>query len=554
MVKTAPPDGDEGREHVYERLQNLLSFLPEKIQTLPPTKLFVFLGLIGAGLAIALVSLLWFSRGEPDQQVLYTQLTTEDTAAIVARLQEKGVPYTLQSDGTTIMVPTASVYELRLSLASEGLPRSGGVGFEIFDHQNFGMTEFMQKLNYKRALQGELSRTIRQLAAVEEARVHLVLPEKSLFLDQQEKTTASVVLKLAPGRRLNEEQIRGIAYLVARSVEGLHPADVIIVDNNGQMLNSEEENASFSSLTEAQLEYRKRIEQSLERRVEGLLERAVGKGKVAVRVSVTPDFQHIERTEERYDADNPAVRSEQRSKEQGTGPGFWAIGVPGVQSNLNQDPQNQQSASTTSSRQQETINYELSKVVNKIVAPSGSIKQLSVAVLIDGSFQTDEKGERQYVPRSAEEMAKYTEIVKGAVGYNESRGDRVEIANVPFEIQPNLEEEGIATLERWGLIISISRYVAYIILGILFFFFVIRPLIRWITGADETILETQLPRTVGELEADMGGEGILPESKEALKEPVLSPREKVIELVKADPERAAALVRLWLKGGGEVIK
>ncbi|RMF89198.1 MAG: flagellar M-ring protein FliF, partial [Nitrospinota bacterium] len=271
---------------VRERLQALLDKLPERLRNLPPTRLFLLLGLAGVGLAIALVSLLWMSRGS-DQQVLYTRLTLEDAAAITARLKEMGVPYTLHNEGTTISVPASRVYELRLKLAAEGLPQGGGVGFELFDQRNFGMTEFVQKINYRRALQGELSRTISQLAAVETARVHLVIPEKSLFLEEQEKPTASVVLKLRPGHRLRPEQIRGIAHLVASSVEGLQPADVIIVDSSGQILNQKEEGENFLSLTEAQLEYQKRIEQSLERRVESLLERAVGKGKVAVRVSAT---------------------------------------------------------------------------------------------------------------------------------------------------------------------------------------------------------------------------------------------------------------------------
>jgi flagellar M-ring protein FliF len=391
-----------------------------------------------------------------------------------------------------------------------------------------------------------------QLVAVEEARVHLVLPEKSLFLEQQEKTTASVVLKLAPGRRLSAEQVRGITHLVARSVEGLQAADVIIVDNNGQMLNAEEKETSFLSLTDAQLAYRKQLEQKLERQVEGLLEHAVGKGKVVVRVSVTPDFQHVERTEERYDADNPAVRSEQRSKEQGTGSGFWAIGVPGVKSNLTEDPQNPTPEKTSSARQQETINYELSKMVSKVVVPSGAIKQLSVAVLLDGIYQTDANGTQKYVPRSAEEMAKYREIVKGAVGYDETRGDRVEVANVPFEIQDHLEEEMLEKEARWAFWVSVSRYLAYIILGFFFFLFVVRPLIQRITGTDAISIETQLPRTVGELEADMGTAGMLegaPESAAGESKP-LSVRERVIELVQEDPERAAALVKAWLRGVG----
>jgi flagellar M-ring protein FliF len=297
---------------MVERLKQLLDCLPASIRTLPPSKLFVILGLIGAVLAFAMVSMLWLS-GDVNQQVLYTQLTVEDAAAITSKLREMKVPYSIAGDGTTILVPSSTVYETRLRLASEGLPQGGGVGFELFDQRSFGMTEFVQKLNYRRALQGELARTIMQLAAVHTARVHIVLPEKSLFLDRQEKPTASVALKLIPGRRLSRDQVRGIAHLVASSVEGLDPDDVTIVDTSGQILSRQDENTSFLSQTEAQLTYQQTLEQNLEHRVQTLLERAVGKGKVLVRVTAALDFQHIERTEERFDSDNPAVRSEQRN-------------------------------------------------------------------------------------------------------------------------------------------------------------------------------------------------------------------------------------------------
>ncbi|RMF84594.1 MAG: hypothetical protein D6736_18980, partial [Nitrospinota bacterium] len=237
--------------------------------------------------------------------------------------------------------------------------------------------------------------------------------------------------------------------------------------------------------------------------------------------------------------------------EEGSGPGFWAIGVPGVQSNLNASAQDQPTEPVTSSRQEETINYELSKVVSRVVVPSGEIKHLSVAVLIDGSYQPGGKdGARKYVPRSAEEMEKYREIVKSAVGYNAQRGDRVEVANVPFEPQGDLGEL-VAKEARWAFWMSVSRYIAYIILAFFFFLFVVRPLIRRFTGEQEPLeLETQLPRTVSELEADLGAPDMLTEGieEEVTEHKPQTPRERVAEFVSAEPERAAELVRLWLKG------
>jgi flagellar M-ring protein FliF len=388
--------------------------------------------------------------------------------------------------------------------------------------------------------------------------VHLVLPEKSLFLEQQEKATASVVLKMAPGRQLHQDQIRGIAHLVASSIEGLQPKDITIVDTNGNILNREVDSSAFPSRSEAQLAYQQTLERDLERRVQSLLERAIGEGKVLVRVAAALDFQHIERTEERYDADNPAVRSEQRNKEEGSGPGLWAVGVPGVRSNVTEatpTPPNQPAEKTTSSRQSETINYELSKIVNKIVAPSGEVKHLSVAVLVDGAYEAGGKNaERKYMPRSAEELATYRDIVKSAVGYNEARGDRVEVANMPFESREHLDAQDAAREARWALWTQLGRYGTVVILGGLFLLFVLRPLIKWVTAGDMAAVPT-LPRTVQELEADIGVSGMLPEAGGAEKSPeaagrrtVQELRTQVAEFVKSEPERAVEIVRLWLRG------
>ena len=542
---------------MLERLKEIGESLLERLRALSPARLFVLLGLVGAGIALGVVSLLWMSR-EADQAVLYAHLTMDDAAAMASKLKELGVPYRLEGDGTTILVPASMVHDMRLRLATEGLPRGGGAGFELFDQRNFGMTEFMQKLNYRRALQGELARTISQLDAVHSARVHIVLPEKSLFLDQQDKPTASAVLKLAPGRRLTSEQIRGIAHLVASSVEGLSAADVTLVDHNGEQLRQEMQDPSRLSLSEEQQAYQQTLERTLERRAQSLLARAIGKDKVLVRVSADLDFQRIERAEERYDADNPAVRSEQRNKEVGTGPGFWAIGVPGVRSNVTSGAEVEKQGTNTASRESETINYEVSKIVSKIVAPSGEIKRLSVAVLVDGAYQPGaQPGETTYVPRTEEELAKFRDMVKSAVGYNEARGDRVEIANIPFEVQADPEEAAMAAETRRAFWLQIGRYGAYVVLGLLCLLFVVRPLLAWVmTAAGAT--ETMLPRTVQELEADMGVGQMLPEAagvmgqlseaSEAVKPTGQQLRIQLAEFVTSEPERAAELLRAWLRG------
>lgn len=545
---------------MLEQLKVLIDPIIGRLRALPPAKLFGLLGLVGIIVTVGLVSLLWMG-GDGKQDVLYAQLAMEDAAAIASELNDMAVPYTIEGNGTTIMVPSTMVYDLRLRLASAGLPHGGGAGFELFDQRNFGMTEFMQKLNYRRALQGELARTISQLAAVHSARVHIVLPEKTLLSEQQDKTTASIVLKFTPGRRLTDDQIRGITHLVASSVEGLHPDDVTLVDNQGKRLGVEANDPAMLARSEAQLAHQRKLEQTLERQVQTILARAIGKDKVLVRVSATLDFQRIERSEERYDADNPAIRSEQRSKEEGQGPGYWAVGVPGAASNVENGATPSRTTPTANtnaaSRQTETINYEVSKVISKVVVPSGDVKRLSVAVLVDGTYTTNEQGEQTYVPRTEEELAKFEEIAKSAVGYNEARGDQVEIANIPFEAQDDVETPGIGADERWELWMQVSRYAAYVLFALLGFVFVLRPLTRWITTHDE-YGGTMLPRTVQELEADMEATEMLSSADEEMDELLeltatggqprgAELRTQVSEFATSEPERAAEILRMWLK-------
>jgi flagellar M-ring protein FliF len=549
---------------MLDQLNNWLRTLPEKFRQLPLLPRFAVLGIPAAVLAALVVMVTLWGSGEKEQlQVLYSQLNMQDAGAIATKLKEMKIPYTLKGDGTTILAPAALVLDARLRLATEGLPQGGGVGYEVFDHRNLGGgTDFENTLNHQRALQGELARTIGRVAAVHSARVHLVIPKKALFREQQEKTTAAVQLTLVPGRRLASEQIRGITQLIASSVPGLDPQDVVMTDDTGQILRKDEHMNNLSQ-PEAQLAHQRAQESDLERKVQTLLEPAVGKGKVRARVSATLDFQQLERTEERFDADNPALRSQQRVKEEGSGSGFWAVGTPGVRPNVPEGaaaPPAGTGDKATSSRQSETINNELSKTITKVVAPTGEIKKLSVAVLVDGTYQAGAKGERQYVPRSAEELAKYREIVKSAVGYNESRGDRVDVADAHFDIQddPDAAVQGEAQRVFW---VQLSGYGVYVILGVLFCLFIARPLMQVLTGRPgETVVETMLPRTVQELEAGLEAPGILPAAGETvaghLPESTASARPtgptlraRVAELVKNDPEHAAEVLRMWLKRG-----
>lgn len=553
---------------MLDRLKNLLTMSSDYLRQMPPSRLFVVLAGVAVVLAVLLVAFLWHKAPAPEEQqkVLFSQLNMQDAGAIVAKLKDMKIPYTIKGDGSTILVPAPMALDVRLRLYNEGLPQGGGVGYEIFDKNDvLGNRPFQDKINLKRALQGELARTITNIAAIRSARVHLVIPEKALFREQQDKTTASVFLTLAPGRRLTSEQVRGIMQFVASSVPGLDPHEVIVLDDMGQRLSHEEVKAPLSQ-NDAQLNHQRTMESDLERKVQTLLEPAVGKGKVRARVSATLDFQQLERTEERYDAENPATRSQQRTKEEGTGSGYWTIGTPGVRPNIEGAQVTGDKEKASTAKQTETINYELSKTVSKLVAPTGDIKRLSVGVLVDGTYQAGDKaGERKYVPRSPEELTKFRDIVRGAVGYNEARGDKVEVASMPFEPESALDEplQREAQQAFWSHMV---RYGSYVLVALLLCLFVARPLIQGYLGYKaEPVVEAIFPRTVQELEAGMENPAMLlepaivgalpnqaPGPMEAMtptKPTGATLRAQVTEVVKRDPEHTLEILRTWLKRG-----
>jgi len=297
-----------------------------------PTGKKAALASVGVFMLVGILISSYFAAGE-EYSLLYSNLMQEDTIAITEKLKDRKIPYKLERGGTAITVPVKDVYQLRLDLASEGIPSGGGVGFEIFDKSTFGMTEFVQKLNLRRALQGELQRTIKSIEAVSSSRVHIVLPRKTLFETDESKASASVVLKIKRNKRLQKSQVEGIAHLVASAVEGLSDSEVTIVDSMGNMLSGPQEDSEMARFTVRQLESKRGYEADMEKRVRTMLERAVGLGKAIVRVNADIDFKQVQRTEELYDPDSQVARSEQRTEEKTTG-ATLPVGVAGVQSNL----------------------------------------------------------------------------------------------------------------------------------------------------------------------------------------------------------------------------
>ncbi|MGD0282485.1 MAG: flagellar basal-body MS-ring/collar protein FliF [Dissulfurispiraceae bacterium] len=495
-----------------------------QIKEWPLKKKVSLIAVIAMTIALMAGIMLWSER--VDYQVLYSNITQEDAGQVVNKLKDMKVAYRV--DGNAIYVPGNKVYELRLEMAAQGLPQGGGVGFEIFDKNQLGVTEFVQRLNYIRALQGELARTIRQLSEVDQARVHIALPERSIFTEKEEKPTASIVVKLKAGRALSQGQISGIIYLISSSVEGLIPDHVTVIDNMGNLLSRPTDGDVIADAK--QRDYQKSVDKDYESKLASMLEGIVGKGKAIVRVAAKIDYTQVEKTEENYDPDTIAIRSKQSDKE--SSGGSASGGIPGVLSNQpGQQPATAGPAPSSSQKQTENINYEVSRTVSKIVQPRGEVKNISVAVLVDGTYKK-EKDKQVYQARSEAELGKYDELIKAAIGFNKERGDQVIVENVPFEtVSEEVEKPDYMRAAQ-----SVLKYVAPMGLIILIILFVIKPVVEMLKAMPATrggaSPRDALHPGVAEIEPEVASEEIM--------------REKVVDVVKKDPRRAATILKEWL--------
>lgn len=395
---------------------------------LTSAKKAAFVGL--TGLTLIVMMFLFGQIMKTQYQVLYRNLDATESGEVIDHLQEAKIPYRLSQGGTAILVPGRKIHQVRLELASAGLPRSGSVGYEIFDQTNLGMTDFLQKVNYRRALEGELTKTISRLKEVKSARVHLVIPEPRLFKEDKKETTASVVLYLNRNIPLSQRQIEGIIYLVASSVEGLSPENITVLDSSGRLLTDRRGTDKLAILSSNQLEVKKSIEGYLQDKAQSMLDGVLGPNRSVVRVSTDLNFNQLERTTEFYDPDNISTRSEEIIEEKQS-------------ESEGSDPQNKRDLSNT---KKSTIrNYEINKTIEHLVKQVGNITQLRLSVSIDGTYGMikgpDGKTARQFIPRPQEEIDKLVALVKGAVGFSEKRNDVIEIANIPFEtFQEDWEE------------------------------------------------------------------------------------------------------------------
>ena len=500
---------------MWENIKGIFAGLKKFYQELEPQKRRVILVSVTVGVMV-IVGLLYLIN-RTSYSVLYSGLDPQDAGVIVEKLKADKVSYRLGNGGTTILVPSGKVYDLRLELANQGIPQIGSVGYEIFDKNNLGTTDFVQRINYRRALEGELARTIATLTEIKSARVHLVIPERALFSEDQKPTTASIVLKLKTGAQLSPRQIRGISHLVAASVEGLQPEDVTIVDSNGNIMSQNQKSSSIAGLTHEQLEMRKSVENYFAEKVQSLLENVIGPNKAVVRVAVELDFDRVEKTIEQFDPDNTSVRSEERNVETNTSSGDNKV-----------------------SRTENVItNYEINRTVQHIVGDVGTIKRITTAVLIDGNYETvtDAKGKeiKKYIPRSAEEISQLTNIVKSAVGFDPRRNDEIEVVNIPFD-RTHIEEQE-KYLNKFEKQLFLEKVLHKVLYGFLLIvlFLVLRKLFKKFKPLFSYTANILPPGTEN-----------FPAAVPADAQRRIMMQQKVSRLTKEQPEDTAKLLKAWL--------
>jgi flagellar M-ring protein FliF len=483
---------------------------------LPPQRKIGLMVAVAAVIAIIVAAFMWAQT--PDYRVLYGNLDDRDGGAVIDSLQRQNIPYKM-GDGGAILVPSTMVYEARLKLATEGLPKGGSVGFELLDNQKFGITQFQENVNYQRALEGEITRTVEAVSAVQSARVHLAIPKPTVFVRDQQKPSASVLVNLYSGRALDKAQVAGIVHLVASSVPEMPPSNVTIIDQNGNMLTQSADKGAVTGLDSSQLEYLHQVEQSYARRIESIISPITGPNNIRAQVTADLDFSMTEQTAEVYKP-NPtpeqsSIRSQQTSETTGDG-GQTAAGVPGALSN--QPPgaatapinapggrtpaggANATPAPSSPLHKESTTNYELDKTISHTKMPVGSVKRLSVAVVVNNKAIKDKKGNVNYQPLSKDELAQVYNLAREAMGFNQNRGDTLNVVNAPFNLA---DAEAVESLPFWkdpamqALAKELVKYlivaglVMYLILG------VIKPMVTELKNAGAPTLSAEGPRFEG---------------------------------------------------------
>jgi flagellar M-ring protein FliF len=543
--------------------------LLEKLRGLGPVKLVLFVGL---ALALIIFTFSVSTRmGTVDMQPLYNDLDPVDANEIVARLEVANIPYRLEKEGKSLLVASGETGRVRILLAEAGLPRGGSSGYELFDKdEGLGTSSFKQNITKIRALEGELAKTIMSIAGIRNARVHLVLPERQLFSEEKQAPSASVFLRLASATTLSKSQVMAIQYLVASAVPELKTNAVSIIDNNGNLIAHAQENQEGAGDASTNEDMRSAYQTRLSSELKTLLESTLGVGKVRLQTNVDMDFDQVSTNTETFDPEKSAVRSSQTVTEdnQTTNP----TKTVSVENNLpeNQGQQSENAAQDLSRRSEETLNYEVSKQITSKVRQSGVVRKLSVAVVVDGMYDTNDKGERTYKPRTPEELEKIATIVKSAVGYDEERGDKVEVINMQFI---SFADEAMAEEATLLDQIDVNNYVKIIetlvlsFIGLLVIFLVIRPLMQKvlesvpeITGGETSdqllaaagitpALEGPTGKAIAGSRQDNADSGDMINIDSIKGQIRTSSIKRVGEIIEQHPEEALNIIRGWIYEG-----
>jgi flagellar M-ring protein FliF len=514
--------------------------------------------LLGAAALAAVVAAAYLWSASPTYRVLFTNLSDRDGGAIIAQLSQMNIPYK-SGDGGTILVPQDKVHEARLKLASQGLPKGSVVGFEIMETQRFGVTQFQEQVNYQRALEGELARSIQTLAPVAGSRVHLALPKQSGFLRDKQPPTASVLLQVHPGKALDRQQVAGIVHLVSSSVPELNPKNVSVVDQHGNLLASERQGAA--GLDAAQLDYVARIEADTIKRIEDILEPIMGRGNVRAQVTADVDFSQVENMAETYAPNQgpdakAAIRSQSSSDSSQPGPAA-AQGVPGALSNqppvpptapingaappLN--PAQGAAGSSNSTRRDAVTNFEVDKNVRHTKVASGQIKRLTAAVVINHRATPGANGAAATAaPLTEDELKNVNALVREAMGFNPQRGDSVNVVNTAFNTVDIAPAEPLPLWKQPDVIAlakEVGKALLFLLLTMIVVFGVVRPALKAVATAPKPQPLPQ-PALAGAPNAALGA----PEDSRPA-----SPLEQMRQLAKNDPATVANVVKAWVGEG-----
>jgi flagellar M-ring protein FliF len=519
---------------------------------------------------VAVVVGLWLWSRAPDYKVLYSNLSDQDGGAIITALQQANIPYKFSDGGGAILVPSEQVHEMRLRLASQGLPKSGSVGFELMDNEKFGISQFAEQVNYQRALEGELERTIESLSTVKSARVHLAIPKPSVFVRDHEAPSASVLVNLFPGRVLDEGQVTAITHMVASAVPEMPPRGVTIVDQDGNLLTQPPASAGLDA---SQLKYVQQVERNTQQRIDAILAPLFGAGNAHSQVSADVDFSQIEQTSENYGPNGTpqqaAIRSQQTSSDTELSQG-GASGVPGALSNQPPQPASApinapngaSGTSTTpiSDRKDATTNYELDKTVRHVQQSMGNIKRLSVAVVVNYLRVVDAKGHATMQPLTADKLAQVNQLVKDAMGFDAQRGDSVNVVNSAFtaDVDPNADLPWWRTPEMIALAKQIATYLGIGAVALFLYFVMVKPALRRafpppapaaaasLPSPDEPILLDGLPASTssGAAGEDDGESDLM--SLESDKHKFERNLEYARNIARQDPKIVATVVKSWV--------